>query len=96
MAVFWLLAGCTAGIDQFKAQVVETYPLGSEVSVFDQDMERLGFKPAKFSGQHDGRRSCKSKSVAYGFWAGGQRYVCYQSANGLIEEIEVFELVAGL
>jgi len=77
------------------------YPVGSLVSTLESDLERRGFRksgPAHKATAHrpEPLPQCLVRGLTYGFWAGGHRFVCYRPEGGKIEEIEVFQLVAGL
>ena len=105
LSAFWI-AGCSGYLaenyDSFKANVASEYPVGSEVAVLSDDLMRRGFrlsgpawKPTQLN--PDPLQNCLKKTLIYGFWASGHRYVCFEpTAEGQIAEIRVFQLVAGL
>ena len=95
-------SGYLAGdLDDFEAKVMSRFPVGSSVSSLESDLARRGYRkngPAFKATPHrpESLPQCLVRGLAYGFWAGGHRFVCYRPEDGEIREIEVFQLVAGL
>lgn len=95
-------SGYWAGdLDDFEAKVMSGFPVGSSVSSLESELARRGYRkggPAFKATPHrpEPLPQCLARGLAYGFWAGGHRFVCYRPEGGDIREIEVFQLVAGL
>ncbi|MFV1592736.1 hypothetical protein VWZ88_09725 [Phaeobacter sp. JH20_36] len=100
-----LTAGCSGylaqDLDEFKSETLSRYPVGSNVEDLLRGLKGRGFKESGSAFKPAPHRPkplphCMRKGLTYGFWAGGSRLVCYRADAGIIEEIEIYQLVAGL
>ncbi|NSY37814.1 hypothetical protein [Leisingera sp. ANG59] len=105
LSLLALTAGCSGylaqDLDEFKAETLSRYPAGSSVEDLQRGLSGRGFKESGSAFKSAPHRPkplshCMRKRLAYGFWAGGSRLVCYRAETGKIEEIEIYQLVAGL
>ena len=100
------LSGCSGylaqDIDAFKASVAENHPTGSSRDFLIRDIRQKGFRLGGAASLPTPHRpeplpECLVRNMAYGFWGGGHRYVCFKAdPTGKLVEVEVFQLVAGL
>ncbi len=101
-----LLGGCSGYLmgesTTYEQDLLANYPIGSDAAALSARLDKKRFEDAnaylKTKTDAEGRAmTCKRHGLAYGFWAGGDRYVCYgETATGQIGSLEVFDIVAGL
>ena len=102
----FLTTGCSGFFAEdyktFKARIAAEYPVGSDVKAIEKGLRWRGFKPSgpalRTTPNHpDPLQDCLRKSMNFGIWASGYRYVCYEPTDGgQIAVIRTYEFVAGL
>lgn len=99
------LTGCSGyvapDIETFRSQILDAHPTGSPVAALAANPALRAFDqsgPAfvETAPGYDATQQCLRRSLAYGFWAGGHRYVCVIPEGDRIGQIEAFDRVAGL
>lgn len=101
------VGGCSGFLqpsgDKMQALTKTWIDEGIAKDAFVRRLERRGFEhldePLHQSKDVVGAQitDCFGRSLNYGFWAGGQRYICFSlTKDGAIHQAEIFDFVAGL